>query len=221
MPEEPVERDSLRAPPTANVVAFAALFGVSSVFLFTAYCGARAIVGGFGAGPRELVLAAVATVGASIFLWWLAPLADFAEIVWLHLPADRRSRRAQCPHCGYPHEGRETCTECGRSTKPLPAWTLSMRPARRLTWILLPALVLGCVAGEWWSRLDEQRFVREYESVRAPYSRPRAFPASFARLWADECGAFRGEAWPEFARDRAWRPKDPALEERGWGWRDR
>ena len=221
MTGEPADRDSLRAPHAANAMAFAALFAVSAVFLFTAYCMARALVGGFGAGPRELALASVATVATSIFLWWLAPFTDFAEIFWVHLPADRRSRRGQCPHCAYPHEGRDTCSECGRSTAPLPAWTLSMRPARRLTWILLPALVLGCIAGEWWSRLDERRFVREYESVRAPYSRPRAFPASFARLWADECGAFRAEAWAEFARDRAWKPKDPALDERGWGWRER
>ena len=221
MSDDSTERDSLRAPHLANVAAFTVLFVTSSVFLFTAYCMARALVGGFGAGLREITLAAVATVAASIFLWWFAPLADFAEIFWLHLPADRRARRGQCPHCGYPHEGRDTCSECGRSTAPLPAWVLTRRPARRLAWIMLPALAIGCIAGEWWSRLDEDRFVREYQAIRAPYARPRAFPATFARLWADECGAFRSEAWPEFARDRAWKPKDPALEERGLGWRER
>ena len=80
MADETVERESLRAPHGANALAFAALFAVSAVFLFTSYCIARALVGGFGAGLRELVLAAVATVAASIFLWWLAPFADFAEI---------------------------------------------------------------------------------------------------------------------------------------------
>lgn len=214
-------RDSLRAPHAANAVAFAVLFGLSAVFLFTAYCMARALIGGFGAGPRELVLCLATAFLASIFLWWLAPLTEFAEIFWIHLPADRRSRRGQCPHCGYPHGGKERCTECGRSTEPLPAWTLSRRPARRLTWIMLPALVLGCVAGECWTRADEARFAAEYAAIRAPYSRPRAFPASFARIWADECGAFRSEAWPDFARDRSWKPTDPALDERGWGWRDR
>lgn len=221
MADKAHERDDLRAPGVANAIAFLMLFAVSTVFLFTAYCVARALVGGFGAGPREITLAAVATFAASIFLWWLAPLADFAEIFWVHLPADRRARRSQCPHCGYPHEGRATCTECGRATAPLPAWVLSRRPARRLAVIMLPALFVGCMAGEWWSRLDEQRFAAEYRAIRAPYSRPRAFPATFARLWADDCGAFRSEAWPEFARDRAWKPKDPALQERGLGWRER
>ena len=221
MAASPDDRDALRAPGGANAAAFVMLLLVSSVFLFTAYCMARALVAGFGAGLREMVLASVATIAASIFLWWLAPFSEFGEIFWLHIPADRRARRGECPHCGYPHEGRETCTECGRSTRPLPAWTLTRRSARRFSRILLPALVVGCIAGEWWSRLDEGRFVREYAEVRVPYSRPRAFPASFARLWADECGSFHGEAWPEFARDRAWKPKDRALDERGWGWRDR
>ena len=201
------ERTELAAPAGASLAAFAVLFALSCASLFVAYCMARALVGGFGAGLHTLVVCVLATTAASIFLWWLAPFADFAEIFWVHLPADRRSRRGECPNCGYPHDGRETCSECGRSTEALPAWTLGTRPVRRFMWILLPALVVGCVAGEWWCRLDEQRFVAEYEAIRAPYSRPRAFPASFARIWADECGAFRSEAWPDFARDRTWKPR--------------
>jgi hypothetical protein len=44
----------------------------------------------------------------------------------------------------------------------------------------------------------------------------RAFPAGFARMWRDDAGALHSEAWPDFARDRGWQPKDPALRERGW-----
>ena len=208
--------DELRAPAGANIVAWSVLFIVSAAFLFASYCMARALVGGFGAGLGTIAAAAGATAAASIFLWWLAPFADFAEIFWVHLPADRRARDGQCPRCGYPHGDRATCNECGGSTAPLPAWTLSPRPVRRLAWILVPALALGCGAGELWCRLDEARFVREAEQVAGAYGRARAFPSGFARVWRDDAGALHSEAWPDFARDRAWQPKDPALRQRGW-----
>ena len=224
----------LRAPPRANTGAstgantgaFAVLFVVSVAFLFASYCMARALIGGFGAGVGTIVLAIAATAAASIFLWWLAPFADFAEIFWLHLPADRRARRGECPHCAYPHGGRAMCNECGESTAPLPAWTLSPRPVRRMARILVPALIVGAAAGEAWMRLDETRFVREYEAARVPYARARAFPTEFARMWADESGGMHSEAWPAFERDRRWtRPAVPGTNhaptanqprERGW-----
>lgn len=199
------EPTALRAPNGPNALAFGVLFAVSVAFLFSSYCMARALAGGFGAGAATVTMCVAATAAASIFLWWLVPFADFAEIVWIHLPADRRARRAQCPHCGYPHEGRARCTECGASTAPLPAWTLSARPVRRLARILVPALVAGSLAGEAWCRLDEARFAEEYAAARAPMARQRAFPASFARMWADDAGVFHGEAWPDFARDRNWK----------------
>ncbi|MFM1805257.1 MAG: hypothetical protein RL136_2136 [Planctomycetota bacterium] len=217
--DAPIHPRDLRAPEIANTVALAALFAISAAFLFAAYCFSRALAGGFGAGVGTIALSVASTAAASIFLWWFVPFADFAEIFWVHLPADRRARRNACPHCGYPHEGRTTCSECGLDTDPLPAWTLTRRPVRRLAAILVPALVLGATAGELWMRLDESRFVREYESVRAPYARARAFPTAFARMWADESGDLHAEAWPDFARDRRWKPKDPGLRERGWGWR--
>ena len=208
--------DDLRAPGGANAAAWAALFALSAAFLFASYCMARALAGGFGAGAATIAAATGATAAASIFLWWLAPFADFAEIFWVHLPADRRARAGQCPHCAYPHGDRATCNECGRSTAPLPPWTLSPRPVRRLAWILVPALSLGCGAGELWCRLDESRFVDEAALAAGAYARPRAFPAGFARMWRDDAGALHSEAWPDFARDRGWQPKDPALRERGW-----
>ncbi|MFM2164056.1 MAG: hypothetical protein RL325_493 [Planctomycetota bacterium] len=220
-PSQPRESAALRAPHGPNAIAFGALFAVSVAFLFASYCLARALVGGFGAGAGAIALCLAATAAASIFLWWLVPFADFAEIVWVHLPADRRARLGQCPHCGYPHAGRARCTECGASTAPLPAWTLSARPVRRLAWIVAPALLLGALAGESWCRLDESRFAADYAAARAPISRQRAFPATFARMWVDESGEFHSEAWPEFARDRGWQPKDPEARERGWGWRER
>jgi hypothetical protein len=202
------ERTELSAPSGANAAALGVIFAISTAFLFAAYCMARALVGGFGTSATTVILAFTATTAASIFLWWLAPFADFAEIFWVHLPADRRSRRSQCPHCAYPHGGRETCSECGQPTAPLRAWTLTARPARRLLSILIPALLIGCLAGELWSRLDESRFVAESNTApapAAPYTRPRAFPASFARMWIDEHGVYHSEAWPEFARDRSWK----------------
>jgi hypothetical protein len=202
------DRTELSAPSGANAAALGVIFAISTAFLFAAYCMARALVGGFGTNATTVILAFTATTAASIFLWWLAPFADFAEIFWVHLPADRRSRRSQCPHCAYPHGGRETCSECGQPTAPLRAWTLTARPARRLLSILIPALLIGCLAGELWSRLDESRFVAESNTApapAAPYTRPRAFPASFARMWIDEYGVYHSEAWPEFARDRSWK----------------
>lgn len=219
--KDAVHPPPLRAPHGPNACAFAVLFAVALAFLFTSYCIARALVGGFGAGAGAIALCVASTAAASIFLWWLVPFADFAEIVWIHLPADRRARRGQCPHCGYPHEGRTRCTECGASTDPLPAWTLSVRPVRRLAWILVPAMLIGTLAGEAWCRLDESRFAAEHATARAPMSRPRAFPAPFARMWVDESGAFGSEAWPDFERDRNWKPKDSEQRERGWGWRER
>jgi hypothetical protein len=224
---EPIDAapEDHRVHANANAMAFAMLFALSLAFLFVAYCMARALIGGFGANFATIALSAVATAASSIFLWWLTPLADFAEIFWVHVPADRRARRGQCPHCGYPHESRATCCECGRATAPLPAWTLSARPVKRMAAILVPAFLLGCVAGEAWSLLDESRFAAEHdhanESVRAHYARPRAFPATFARMWADESSELHSEPWPDFARDRSWTPKDPARRERGLGWRER
>jgi hypothetical protein len=120
--------EDLRAPEGANALAFAVLFALATVFLFFSYCMARALIGGFGAGAGTIALAVVSTFLASIFLWWFVPFADFAEIFWVHLPADRRAARGQCPHCGYPHAGRAVCSECGRETAPLAAWALSLRP---------------------------------------------------------------------------------------------
>jgi hypothetical protein len=214
--------DELRAPDGANAIAFGVLFAVSAVFLFVSYCMCRALIGGFGAGAGTIVLAVVSTFLASIFLWWFVPFADFAEIFWVHLPADRRAARAQCPHCGYPHEGRATCTECGRATEPLPAWALSLRPVKRLAWILLAAMFVGCAAGEAWCRLDEARFIDESLAARVrPFTRERAFPAAFARMTVAADGSYSSEAWPEDRRDRAWQPSDPARRERGLGWNSR
>lgn len=209
----------LVAPPGANLAAWGALFLTSAAFSFASYAMARALAGGFGGSVATIVLASVSTLAASIFLWWLAPLADFAEIAWIHLPADRRSRRGGCPHCGYPHFGRATCTECGEATAPLPAWTISRRPVRRFATILASALVAGSVAGEAWSRLDERRFADEAALATRPYARARAFPAGFARMSVDAAGAFTSEAWPDDARDRRWQPTDESLRTRGLGWR--
>lgn len=212
----------LRAPAGANAIAFGALFCVSWAFLFVSYCMARALIGGFGAGVGSITLAVASAALASIFLWWLVPLADSGEIIGLHLPADRRARRSQCPHCGYPHEGRTTCTECGASTEPLPPWTLSARPVRRMAVILAVALLTGSAAGEWWCRLDESRFTDESATnTNRPYSRARAFPTAFARMQVDAAGWFTSEAWPEDRRERTWQPADPASRERGLGWRTR
>lgn len=214
--------DELRAPDGANAIAFGGLFALSVVFLFVSYCAARALIGGFEVGVGAITAAVAATVLASIFLWWLVPFADFAEIFWVHIPADRRAARSQCPHCAYPHEGRDTCTECGRATTPLPAWVLGLRPVKRLAWILFAALIVGCAAGEAWCRLDEARFVDESLAARVrPFTRERAFPASFARMTALPDGSYHSEAWPEDRRDRAWQPSDPARRERGLGWGER
>ena len=214
--------DRLTPPPGANATAFAALFLLSAAFLFVSYCWSRALIGGFEVGVGTVLAAVLSTALASIFLWWLAPLADFAEIVWIHLPADRRTRRAQCPHCGYTHEGRALCSECGLATEPLEPWALSLRPVKRFGWILLAALVVGSAAGEAWCRLDESRFVEETarDAVR-PSTRPRAFPSSFARMTVTADGVYESEAWAIDRRDRNWQPADPALRERGIGWSTR
>lgn len=213
------ERPTLTAPPAARAIALAGLFVLSLGFLFASYCIARGLVGTFSPGPSAIALCVASTAAASIFLWWLVPFADFAEIFWIHLPADRRSARGQCPHCGYPHEGRPQCSECGRETSALPAWTLGLRPVRRLAWILVPALLLGCAAGEAWSRLDESLFIAE--SRGAAYRRPRAFPAGFATMSVDAAGRYASEAWPEDERDRTWRSGDESRRERGLGWKAR
>jgi hypothetical protein len=220
MSEAHHEIENLRAPPGANMIAFGALLALSTIFLFTSYCMARALVGGFGAHLGTIAACVLATIAASIFLWWLVPFADFAEIFWLHLPADRRARENRCPFCGYPHESRPTCSECGRSTAPLPAWTLTARPVRRLACLLFPALLLACGMGEAWCVLDESRFVAECASSRdATYTRSRAFPAGFARMWVSEDGTFGSEAWPELGREREWQTSDELRRERGLGWK--
>ena len=48
MSEAHHEIENLRAPPGANMIAFGALLALSTIFLFTSYCMARALVGGFG-----------------------------------------------------------------------------------------------------------------------------------------------------------------------------
>lgn len=214
--------EDLRAPEGANALAFAVLFALATVLLFFSYCMARALIGGFGAGAGTIALAVVSTFLASIFLWWFVPFADFAEIFWVHLPADRRAARGQCPHCGYPHAGRAVCSECGRETAPLAAWALSLRPVRRLSVILVAALIVGSAAGEGWCRLDESRFVDQCSATATrPFTRERAFPAGFARMTAFADGTYASEAWPEDRRERDWKPADPALRERGLGWRTR
>ncbi|MFM7259373.1 MAG: hypothetical protein ACKO3W_02090 [bacterium] len=216
--------DGLRAPSGANALAFAALFASSFVFLFVSYCLARALLGGFGAGVGAISACVAATAAASIFLWWLVPFADFGEIFWLHLPADRRAREGRCPHCGYPHESRATCTECGQPTAPLAAWTLSARPVKRLAWIIVPAIIFGSFAGEAWCRLDESRFVVESAAARTKrmvFTRPRAFPASFAKLSVDRDGRFDSAPWNEPGKQRDWQPADASRLERGLGWKER
>ena len=77
----------------------------------------------------------------------------------------------------------------------------------------------------WLGLFDDPRLSNSNdhanESVRAHYTRPRAVPATFARMWADESSELHSEPWPDFARDRRWTPKDSALRERGLGWRER
>lgn len=218
----PDARRELRAPPGANATALGALFALSLVFLFVSYCMSRALIGGFDTGVWTFLAALVANFFASIFLWWLVPFADSADIFWVHMPADRRARRGQCPHCGYPHEGRATCSECGQDTEPLAPWVLSMRPVRRLTVVLGAALIVGSLAGEFWMRLDESRFLAESAaSPVRPFTRERAFPAGFARMTIDAEGVCSSEAWPADKRERGWQPADPLRRERGLGWGER
>jgi hypothetical protein len=217
------------APPNATAIALLTIFVISTAFLFASYCFARALIGGFigsaggvTSGVGTVLLACIATAGASIFLWWLVPLADFAEIFWVHLPADRRATQAKCPACGYPHHDREFCSECGESTAPLPAWTLTWRPVRRFSIVLLLAWCVGSLAGEAWTRLDEIRFEQEAAAQPgAPYARSRGFPTSFARMTADADGRYSSAPWIELGRERAWKTSDPARRERGLGWKER
>jgi hypothetical protein len=212
----------IRASNTANAIAFGLLFALSAAFLFVSYCMARGLISGFGLDYGVIATAVIATAFASIFLWWLVPFADSGEILSLHLPADRRANRGQCPYCGYPHESRAVCNECGAATAPLPPWVLSARPVRRMAVILLAAMAVGCTAGEWWCRVDESRFEAESTTIpNRPYSRARAFPSSFAKMTVDKAGKFTSEPWPEDGRDRSWKYADPALRERGLGWRER
>jgi len=99
---------------------------------------------------------------------------------------------------------------------------LGLRPVKRLSWIIMIALVVGSAAGEAWCRLDEARFIEESSAVRTrPFTRERAFPTAFARMTVAGDGTYTSEAWPEDRRDRAWQPSDPARRERGLGWNAR
>ncbi len=218
-----------QAPQNATALALLTIFVVSTAFLFVSYCVARALIGGFigsvesvTEGIGTMLLALLATAGASIFLWWLVPLADFAEIFWVHLPADRRAKQAKCPACGYPHHGREFCSECGQDTAPLAAWTLTWRPVRRFTLVLGLSLAVGAVTGEAWTRRDEMRFEREVAlQPKVTFARSRSFPATFARMAADANGHCSSAPWIELGRERAWKTSDPARRERGLGWKER
>ncbi len=238
MSDERVPIEDASAPASVHALVFAALFLVSFAFLGASYCVARALIGGMGFSIVMMIQAFATALVTSVFLWWLAPLADLGEILCVHLPAQRRARQGRCPHCGYAHDetydsardsARDSahacptiCSECGRDTTALAPWELAARPLKRMAWILVAALLAGAAVGEVWSLHDEANFRDEAaaDSTR-PLRRSRAFPASFVTMSVDAQQHYASEAWSAFTRDPHWKPTDPTRRERGWGWKQK
>lgn len=222
MSSERASIDDARAPASVHALVFSALFLIAFAFLGASYCVARALIGGMGPSILMMVQTLMATAATSVFLWWLAPLADLGEILCVHLPALRRARLGHCPHCGYAHESSTICSECGRDTAAPAPWQLAARPLKRMAWILIAALLAGAVVGEVWSLHDEANFrVEAAADGTRPLRRSRAFPASFATMTVDAQRNYSSQAWSAYERDPRWQPTDPARRERGWGWKQK
>jgi hypothetical protein len=201
-----------------------ALVAIVAAYFFISYCILRSLLAEYGLAVSTIAKASIATAAMATFIVWAVPLADLAEIVHRHLLPQRRASQGRCAACGYDlREGSVRCPECGFDGPTPGPWHLAWSSAQRFSIMLLVGLLVGCVAGEAWIASDERRFAEEAAAFGAAeaariaarasaddpeaYRRPRAWPAQFALLQADESGSIVALDPFHSPRIEGWKPR--------------
>jgi len=181
-------------------------------YFFVVSCIARGMIGGLGWTPGALVQVLIGTALMVTFVVWLAPTIELPEVWYQHRTPAKRLARGLCPECGHAMPTLEPrpvrCTECGASQVLRPPWEFGARTIKRFAVLALAAYVVGCGIAMWWIASDESRFRREAALAAGASERSRVWPASFARLIADEDGTLRAPGVvTEGEIDPNWTPK--------------
>jgi len=207
-PSEP----SAASPPVPAGVSAAwtagAILALATYFFFV-HSFTRGLLADVGLSPGVAAKSLVVLAVMAGFILWLAPVADLPAILYRHRIPERRIARGECPGCGQRQDaGATRCPECGDPLRPPPKWELSLGSFARFSLLCVAAIALGGGLAEWRTSVDEAAFRAEAATrPDLPYTRPRAWPADFARLDYDPAAGLRSSSVTESPQIPGWKPK--------------
>ena len=174
-------------PPIWLVIIWRGLLiTVLGFYFFLIYAIGRGLIPSFGGSPGVILKATFFTIGMGGFAIWLALYTEVPEMIFSHLLPRLRSKKDRCQSCNHPLWGNESksCNECGYPSDraPIP-YTLSWRSMRSFGILFTIGIMLGLLAGEIWTRLDEERIRQAIHSPVIPNTTPLEENRSFQRQW--------------------------------------
>lgn len=174
-------------PPIWLVIAWRGfLILVLGFYFFLVYAIGRGLIPSFGGSPGVIFKAAFFTIGMGGFSIWLVLYTEVPEMIFSHILPQIRSRKQRCQSCNHPlsRHASNQCSECGYPSdqKPIP-YALSWRSVRSFAILFTVAIILGLLAGETWTQLDEERIRQAIHSPLNPNLLTLEENRSFQRLW--------------------------------------
>ncbi len=189
-------------------MSWTAIFRVVMLLLMAAhvfylYAFARMLQEVIGTDFRTVLASSSFALVMLVPLTWAVAVPDLPQILRAHR-ARRRWLRGNCPGCNYflLSTTGTGCPECGADRAEPRPFEFGWSMVRRFAALAVVAWVLGCVAAESWTVLDETSFARAAPAhvdgtVTHRYSRQRRWPMHGKRLYystTDGVTAF----FPEF-----------------------
>jgi len=196
-------------PGWVTMAAGVVLGAAATLYCIAFHEIARALVGGFGSPPLQVLTAIAGSMVGVLPLLTLVPLA-LLPAWWFGrgLPERRRTQR-RCPDCAYPCD-RFPCPECGGDGTVAPRELFTRTGLTRV--LALGALIfaISVVWAEVRIRRDERLFRLEVDrllalDVRESLARPREGWGSFAILRYDPALGFSAPQPFDHERIPGWR----------------
>lgn len=192
-------------------MSWTAIFRMAVVLLMAAhvfylYAFARMLQEVIGTDFRTILASSSFALVMLVPLAWAVAVPDLPQILRAHR-ARRRWLGGRCPGCNYflLNTTGAGCPECGADRAEPRPFVFGWSTVRRFAALAVAAWVLGCVAAESWTVLDERSFARAAPAhvdgtVTQRYSRQRRWPMHGKKLYystTDGVTAF----FPEFVLD--------------------
>ena len=155
---------------------------VMTAHVFYLYAFARMLQEVVGTDFQTILASSSFALVMLVPLTWAVAVPDLPQIIRAHR-GRRRWLRGYCPGCNYflLNAAGNRCPECGGDRAEPRPFEFGWPTIRRFAVFAAAAWVLGCVAAESWTVMDEASFAREASAhvggvATERYSRRRRWP---------------------------------------------